>query len=194
MKTLTILLTLSALTLFCAPPPPQLKKLPPDKFSKFVNQYVYDGNYIICIKDSAKLNDPNGCNHFNEIGFDVTLPMLRKLYGEEKDILRNNDGSETKIFLLDSSVTPPPYLAVAFRDNRAVMMQLTGKSCSRNVSFSGITLGSKSSRVIETLGPPSRKKKVQEIHGELWDYAPFRFSFEIVNNSVFSIQLVTEAE
>jgi hypothetical protein len=194
MKTLALLLTLSALLLSCSFPALHLKAPSSDKFSRYVNQYVYDGNYIICIKDSTRRDDPNGCNHFNEIGFDITLPLLNKLFGEEKQNIKNNDGSETKIFIIDSAVTPPPYLAVAFRNNRPVMMQLTGTSCARNISFSGITLGSKSSQVLKTLGPLFAKKKVEEINGELWDYNPFRFSFEIVNNCVFSIQLVTEAK
>jgi hypothetical protein len=194
MKILTILLSLSALSLSCTFPALHLKNPSSDKFSHYVNQYVYDGNYIICIKDSARRDDLNGCNHFNEIGFDITLPLLNKLFGEEKQNIKNNDGSETRIFIIDSAVTPPPYLAVAFRNGKPVMMQLTGTSCARNISFSGITLGSKSSQVLKTLGPPSQKKKVEEINGELWDYNPFRFSFEIVNNCVFSIQLVTEAE
>lgn len=194
MKTLTLLLALSILPLSCSFPAVHFKNLSSDKFSRYVNQYVYDGNYIICIKDSVRRDDPNGCNHFNEIGFDITPPLLKNLFGEEKQNIKNNDGSETRIFIVDSTVTPLPYLAVAFRKDRPVMMQLTGTSCARDISFSGITLGSKNSQVLKTLGPPSQKKKVEEINGELWDYAPFRFSFEIVNNCVFSIQLVTEAE
>lgn len=194
MKIFAILLLPAVLILACSFPAVHFKNLSSDKFSNHINQYVYDGNYIICIKDSTKRDDPNGCNHFNEIGFDITLPLLNKLFGEEKQNLKNNDGSETKIFIIDSTVTPPPYLAVAFRNGRPVIMRLTGTSCSRNISFSGITLGSKSSQVLKTLGPPFAKKKVEEINGELWDYAPFRFSFEIVNNAVFSIHLVTEAK
>jgi hypothetical protein len=194
MKPLTLLLSLSVLPLSCSFPAVHFKNLSSDKFSSYVNQYVYDGNYIICIKDSTRRNDPNGCNHFNEIGFDITLPLLKNLFGEEKQTIKNNDGSETKIFFVDSAVTPPPYLAVSFRNSKPVMMQLTGTSCARIISFSGITLGSKSSQVMKTLGPPFAEKKVEEINGELWDYNPFHFSFEIVNNCVFSIQLVTEAE
>ncbi|HUI90912.1 MAG TPA: hypothetical protein VLX68_01575 [Chitinivibrionales bacterium] len=191
---LPVLLPLSALILSCAFPGVNVKKPDFDKFSRYVNQYVYDGHYIICIKDSAHRDDPNGCNHFDEIGFDITLPQLQRMFGRQEVAKKNDDGSEPMVFTVDSSEAPPTYLMVTFKNSRPVILQLTGPYCTRNISFSGITLGSKSSLVLKTLGPPFEKKKNKNKNGELWDYNPFRFSFEIVNDCVYSIKLVTEAQ
>jgi hypothetical protein len=70
-------------------------------------------------------------------------------------------------------------------------LQITGtpNDSSRPLHFSGIALGTPKELVIDTLGNPSSTRRVPEINGVLWSYAPFPFTIEFVDNIVYSIRM-----
>lgn len=82
---------------------------------------------------------------------------------------------------------------VALFDSAGIVqtLQLTGKpsDASSALPFSGITLGTPKQQVADVLGLPSSVTDVQQIRGKLWDYAPFPFTIELVNDIVYSIRI-----
>lgn len=70
-------------------------------------------------------------------------------------------------------------------------LQLTGNpsDASSALPFSGITLGTPKQQVADVLGLPSSVTDVQQISGKLWDYAPFPFTIELVDDVVYSVRI-----
>ena len=161
--------------------------------TQYMNQFVFNGEWIICITDSLQKDNPNACSHFGMVGFGTSLGEFTELFGESAKTIENADGSITNIFLLaaDSTSEYSPYLVVNKLNGNIESLQMTGESTLSQLSFSGLSLGSSSEDVISTLGPPSERTLVDEIGGEMFDYDPFHFTFEIVNGLIYSIRLTT---
>lgn len=87
---------------------------------------------------------------------------------------------------------------VALLDNKGIVqsLQLTGKpnDTTSSLQFSSIALGSLKEKVLDILGLPSSVSDVPEIRGKLWSYAPFPFTIEFANDTVYSVRIYSPGE
>jgi len=83
------------------------------------------------------------------------------------------------------------YLVAIDNAGKINKLQLTGKpsKMTDNLAFSSIKLGSSKQWVIDILGLPSSVTDVPQIKGTLWNYWPFPFSIEFVDEIVYSIEI-----
>ncbi len=89
------------------------------------------------------------------------------------------------------------YLIVLIDNSNVVRsLQLTGQpsEMTNSLAFSSIMLGTTTEKVTDILGLPSSVADVPEISGKVWNYAPFPFSIEFVNGSVYSIRIDSPTE
>ena len=153
-----------------------------------INEFDASSGAISCATNEIKENYLS-CLCIGKINFDTLESEIEKLHGKPHKVLANKDNSSTKIYLLKTSTEHYPYFAITFDNSSIESIQLTGGKPNENLSFSSIRLGDQSSFVLQKLGTPSQKYDVEEIQGELWDYAPFPFTIEFINNEVYSIRL-----
>lgn len=93
------------------------------------------------------------------------------------------------IFLLDTINNSINYIVLSERNDSLWVIQVTGYITNKNYSFSSVRLGDYSNFVEQKLGQGSRQEEVRDINGYTWDYTPFPFSIEFVNDRVYSIRI-----
>lgn len=154
------------------------------------NTFLSDNFGIGCISDT--LNNSEGymnCLCFEEINFNTTIEEFINKFGEPARVMDNSDGSKYYIFILSKPKETFSYIAVQKLNNETIALQLTGKDNKIPFSFSTIKLGDYNTFVQQRLGSNFKESKVGEINGFMWDYNPFPFSIEFVDQRVYSIRL-----
>ena len=149
-----------------------------------INSFQYTGNWIACISDTA---DELACHRIGNIkvGSDYAPSMP-----SSQDIEQAN-GVTASVFPIFKNEIQEAYFVIGHKDKKIVSIQLTGNYPSKEMSFSSIMLGDSKEKVEKILGPKHTKIPFKDggISGDLWDYYPFQFSFEFVNEKVYSIMV-----
>jgi hypothetical protein len=155
-----------------------------------IDEFRHDGVGLGCFSNK-NFKDSDGylnCLKIGPIFMRMTIKEVENTFRTPVKIIEN-DGSQTRVYLLPTTDTHLPYFAITFKKNKVSSIQLTGYSTTSNVSFSSIKLGTHYKKVLEILGKPNEISKVPDIEGVIWDYEPFPFSIEFINRKVYSIKL-----
>ena len=116
----------------------------------------------------------------------TSLQEVEYRYGKPYQIKPYDAESKVHIFLLPTSESSEtPYLAVEEKRGKIQLIELTGKTTSKEISFCGLELGMKEKQITDLLGAPSRIN--QEGDYMHWDYAPFPFYFLMENKKLHSV-------
>lgn len=91
--------------------------------------------------------------------------------------------------LEDGALRLHTYWVLTYRGGIAVAIQLTGEPSTERFSFSSNLLGDRTSQLLDRFGEPSSLKRDPNLGSVYWEYSPFPFSFEIRNNTIYSIRV-----
>lgn len=153
------------------------------------NEFRYLGNALVCTREHPTDDGYLPCLNIGGIKIGDSISTVEKKYPDIFKTITNPDTSITKVYPVEGPTDEVPYFAVVYKKNLVSSIQLTGRGTKETLSFSSIQLGDQYKKVLEIIGPPSKKNNVQEINGEIWSYFPFPISIEIVENKVYSIKV-----
>jgi len=151
------------------------------------NEFYFDGGGLVCISDRER-EDYLNCLNFNIFSIDSPLKEVERIFGKPFNIVEHLE-KNYRIYVLDDVENTEAYLAINQEQGEIQSMQMTGLYTLEDLSFSSIRLGDYYTMVVQRLGAPSKKERIDE-QTELWDYAPFSFSLEMRNDKVYSVKLI----
>lgn len=151
------------------------------------DEFYYSGGGIACISD-RELDNYHNCLNFKMISIESSQADVERLLGKPYNILEHLEKTY-HVYVLEDVDNTEAYVAVNYDNGRIASLQMTGLYTMEDLSFSSIRLGDYYTMVINRLGEPSKRERIDD-NIELWDYAPFSFSFEIRNNLVYSVKLI----
>lgn len=137
------------------------------------------------------------CMSFGLITIGDNRKEVVELMGNPDRLIDGIDTAQIGIYPLTAGKAGvAAYLLVTISNQIVTTLLLQGPGPSKEFSFSGITPGDSTNKVIELLGSPSSITPNEDYDSELWKYGSYPFSFEMENNLVFSIQIwmVTETK
>jgi hypothetical protein len=134
------------------------------------------------------------CLNFRALAIGDDVSKLRESHKEVREHSRTGNSAALLVPLewaeqQDGRRTATSYLVVTTEGTKIVALQLTGKSGGDPYMFSSVRLGAPRQQLVNTLGLPSAVRDAPEIKGKTWDYHPFPFSIQLVNQSVYSIRI-----
>jgi hypothetical protein len=86
-----------------------------------------------------------------------------------------------------------PYFVASVRNDKIVVLQVTGTAHSKAYSFNHVNLGDSTDTLIKFFGPAFRVGKSDLPDTDVWHYGPWPFSFEVKGGKVTSIRIVDPA-
>jgi hypothetical protein len=134
-----------------------------------------------------------GCLRIGELQIGSAWSEVTARFGEpwKREALPEGGVREVHVVDRDERQRTFSYWVLESRDGVLVSAQLTGNHPPQDAAtapaFSGIRLGDPEARLRELLGSRFQATPVPPIGGTVWDYAPFRFSIEVVNGRVYSL-------
>jgi hypothetical protein len=151
------------------------------------NEFYNTEGGMTCISGQPYENYLN-CLSFKQFSIESSKREVERKFGSPYNILEHMDVTY-HVYVLKEVEKTEAYLAINYQDGKIASMQMTGLYSIEDLSFSSIRLGDYYTMVISRLGEPSKREKLED-GIELWDYAPYSFSFEIRFNQVYSIKLL----
>jgi len=157
-----------------------------------LDEFSFEGGVLGCLATSTS-HHFYPCMKFGDISLEALVEEIDARYGSPHNSYRNQDGSQTNMYLLPTNESEFPYLAVTFKGSQILSLQLSGQTTTEKLHFSSIILGDYSTYVTQILGPPTDKTDITgEDDAELWNYAPYPILIEIRGERVSSIKLSRE--
>jgi hypothetical protein len=153
------------------------------------NEYRYRNGALICFTDSISRDLEYACLHIGSINIGDSFNSIENKYDKPNQTINQSGGKEVKVYHLKSTEAEITYLALTVKEKVIIAIQIAGATPKEDFSFSSINIGDSPRLLIETLGKPSSSKYVEETGATLWSYAPFPFSFEIMDKKVYSIKI-----
>lgn len=152
-----------------------------------LNEFYPDNGSIACISTHER-EDYLNCLNFKMFSIESSQREIEQLFGKPFNILEHVEKTY-HVYVLEDVENSEAYVAMNYENGSVFSMQITGLYTLEDLSFSSIRLGDYYTMVLSRLGEPSKREKIDN-NIQLWDYAPFSFSFEIRNNLVYSIKLI----
>jgi hypothetical protein len=131
------------------------------------------------------------CHIINGIGIDMNRTDIEKIMGKPQKILPQGAG-QAEVYTVTNNTEIVAYYVVSYIKDVVNAVQATMTSTKWDelpIAFSSIPLGQNAQRALDVLGTPSKKCTGKNIFGELWSYAPYPITIEIMNGKIFSIKL-----
>ncbi len=159
------------------------KPLPPKFFKS--GQIKSGADKLIDCEDAQSIH----CLSIGDITIGGDFDKLKEQLGSPWHSLPRKDRSIDAVYPLRIYQYSTAYWVISHKDNRIIAVQLTGNRSPQALLFSGLQLGDKYDKVIETLGHPKARRQYGKNEAYLWDYSPLPFSLEIHNNRLYSVRI-----
>src|SRR2546426_8237496 len=126
------------------------------------------------------------------IGDDLTT--VERQVGKPAKVIPQPNGVEARLYPIETSRSAEglkllSYWVIGYQNAKTTSIQLTGQPTKEGFTFSSIRLGDPVEKVLRLLGEPTSKSPVSGFNAISWNYAPFPFSLEMKDGSVFSIRV-----
>lgn len=159
-----------------------------------MNAYRFLGSSLACKSDRPEFN-PNQCNRIGGIAVGDDWAKAAAKLGPPSKVIPGQNGVTFHVYFLQGPDGGQAYWALEKSEARSkvVAVQITGYFRVPGASFSAIELTDSEDKVRQLLGPRFAVHPMPQIKGVLWDYAPFKFSFQFVNGRVYSIRVSEES-
>lgn len=153
-----------------------------------LNEFYQHNNAIVCVADTEIDNYRNALS-IGDINIDDSFEETLRKLGKPYKVMEGNKGLKNYIFLIDRLENSVNYMVVSAKSDTIQAIQFTGSTRNEKFKFSSIRLGDYSNYVYQKFGNRFKEKRVEQIKGISWDYYPFTFSFEFVEDRVYSIRV-----
>jgi hypothetical protein len=153
------------------------------------NEYRYQNGALTCFTDSVSKDLQYPCLRIGSINIGDSYKSIVGKYGNPNQSFSQSDGKEIKLYHMRSKEVKLTHLALTVKEDLVIAISIAGAAPRESLPFSSINIGDNSNLIVEILGKPSSTKYVKETGATLWSYAPFPFSFDIVDNKVLSIKI-----
>ena len=169
-------------------------------------EWVRQGNYFSCrtkprpkpSPDEMKLSREEivrqierACLRLGPFAVGDEAKLIEPILGKPaRTLARPNDATALVFFLGQPGELP--YLVVTVKQDRIVVLQVSGSAGAERFSFNQIGLGTTSEAVIERFGRPLQSGPSGLKDTEFWSYNPWTFSFEVSGGRVTSIRIVAD--
>lgn len=113
---------------------------------------------------------------------------IERLLGPSTHVRNLDWRTEAKVYPIRQRSIPEPYYVVTYQNRVAVAVQLIGPPTEMPATFSSLSLGDSTQKVLDALGKPSRRCLLQGDGPETWMWQPFPIGIDIIDGVVVGMK------
>lgn len=118
---------------------------------------------------------------------------VEEVLGQPAAVTELDYRTEARIYPIHQRTVPEPHYVVTYQDDVAVAVQLAGPPLEMPATFSGLSLGDKAQKVLDTLGKPTRRCVLHGKGPETWMWQPFPIGVDVVDGRVVGFKVTWPA-
>ncbi len=134
------------------------------------------------------------CLRIGPVTIGDRLDAVETLLGPPAKITPLSNNVEARAYFIRQRSQPPPYFIVTALGQRVVAVQLFGPPAEMPLTFSSLALGDSPQRVLDVLGPPSRRGENRERGFDTWYYPPFPIAVDMGAGHVVGLKVSVPVE
>ncbi|MBC7907334.1 MAG: hypothetical protein H7Y60_11395, partial [Rhodospirillaceae bacterium] len=128
------------------------------------------------------------CLKIGAVSIADDMGLVEQLLGEPTHVNDLDMSTQARVYPIPQRSMPEPYYVVTYQDKVAVAVQLIGPPTEMPATFSSLSLGDSTQKVLDTLGKPASRCMFQRQGPETWMWSPFPIGIDVLDGRVVGMK------